>query len=139
MSQTSIGFSPAWTGRVAWDAQLEILRACVDHLTSKEVCDVIDIGKSMLSQALSPHHDKLVDPLWIHQIKAMLARRYDKVSQDLLRKLCEQDVAVTTLVVGEPVSLTPEQENVELKRELARLEGGTAALDRVRSLAKVGR
>lgn len=140
MSQLAITFDPAWAGREAWQAQLEVLRAVVTHLTSKEVLDKIDVAKSTLSEALHERNDKRWAAEWTHVIKAMLARRYDEVSVDLLRKLCDFDLATTTLVVGEPRELTPEEENQILRSELARLgEQGVAALDRVRSKGKAKR
>ncbi len=131
MSQGWLLYSPAVTGREAWLAQLEVIRAAVIHLTPKEVIDEIDIAKSTLSQALSEAADKRWAAEWTHVVKTMLARRHDDVSTDLLRKLCEHDTTVTPFVVDEPRNLTPEQERDGYRSELARMGGdGKAAIDR---------
>ena len=137
MGQLAIAWSPAYAGNEAWQLQLAVLRAAVDHLTPKEVLDVIDVNKSTLSDALHERNEKRWAARWTHIVKAMLSKRYDEVSIDLLQRLCEADLAVTTLVVGEPRPLTVEEERDALRAELARMgTEGNAAIDRVRGKAK---
>lgn len=137
MSQLALVYKADFVGRAAWEAQLEILRSAVVHLTPKEVLYELGIAKSTLSEALASGEkekgEKRIAAEWVHIIKAMLARRYDDVSQDLLRKLCEADMAVTSLEVGEPRGLTPEEERDAYRSELARMgPEGKAAIDRVK-------
>ena len=134
--QCSLVYAPSYSGREAWLAQLEVLRAAVIHLTPKEVIDQLDVSKSTLSQSLHEQADKRWAAEWTHVVKAMLAQRYDEVSIDLLRKLCDMDLTVTTYVVEEPCGMTPEQERDAYRAELARTEGGKAAIARVLAKGK---
>jgi hypothetical protein len=134
--QYSLTYAPSYSGHEAWQAQLEVLRAAVIHLTPKEVIDQLDVSKSTLSQALHEQADKRWAAEWTHIVKAMLAQRYDEVSVDLLRKLCDLDLTVTTYVVEEPHGMTPEQERDAYRAELARIEGGKAAIARVQAKGK---
>lgn len=135
--QLGLVYRPSYAGHEAWQLQLEVIRAAVIHLTPKEVLDQIDVNKSSLSEALHERNDKRVAAEWIHIIKAMLSQRYDDVSQDLLRKLCDLDMTVTPFAVGEPAGMTPEQERDAYRAELARMgEDGKAAIDRVKRKAR---
>lgn len=137
MSQLAISFDAAWAGREAWQSQLDVLRAAVTHLTPKEVLDTIDVAKSTLSEALHERNDKRWAAEWTHVIKAMLAKRYDDVSRDLLRKLCEFDVATTTYEIGESRPMTDAELAVAYRAELARLgDQGKAAIDRIHGKRK---
>lgn len=134
--QLGLVYTPSYSGHEAWQAQLEVLRAAVIHLTPKEVIDQLDVSKSTLSQALHEQADKRWAAEWTHIVKAMLAQRYDEVSIDLLRKLCDRDLAVTVYIVEECRELTPAEEAAALRFEMARLEGGRAALARVAAKGK---
>jgi hypothetical protein len=135
--QLGLVYQPSYSGNEAWLLQLEVLRAAVTHLTPKEVCDQLDISKSQLSQAVNEQADKRVAAEWVHVIKAMLSKRYDDGSQELLRKLCELDMTVTPFAIGEPQAMTPEEERDAYRAELARLgEEGKAAIDRVKRKAR---
>lgn len=152
MGQLALVYDPNYVGRTAWDAQLEILRAAVAHLTPKEVTFALGIAKSTLSEAIrqpaledenggdrrdKEKGDRRVAAEWVHIIKAMLARRFDDVSQDLLRQLCDADMAATPYEIGEPRGLTPEEERDGYRAELARMgEEGKAAIARVQSQGK---
>jgi predicted kinase len=130
--QLGLTYRPSYAGHEAWQLQLEALRSAVTHLVPKEVCDQLDISKSQLSQALHEQADKRMAAEWIHVIKAMLAQRYDDVSQELLRTLCNLDMTVTAFEIGDPKGLTPEQERDAYRAELARLgDEGKAAISRV--------
>jgi hypothetical protein len=92
MAQQTLAFGPAYQGRQAWEAQLELLRAAVGHLVAKEVADQLDTNRSTLSEALSEQRDRRVAAEWVHTIKAMLAARHDDhVAADLLRRICQAD------------------------------------------------
>jgi hypothetical protein len=137
MGQLALTYRPVYAGHEAWQEQLEIIRAAVKHLTPKEVLFELDIAKSTLSEALAEQNSKRWAAEWTHILKAMLAQRFDDVSIELLRKLCEADMTVTPLEVGEPRALTPEQERDLYRAELARLgDAGKAAIARVQSKGK---
>ena len=119
--QTALVYDATYTGHECWQSQLDLLRAAVLHLTPKEVLDKIDVAKSTLSEALHERNDKRWAAEWTHVIKAMLAKRYDdEVAQDLLRRLCEADVSSTPYAISDDQPMTAEEENLILRRELAK-------------------
>jgi hypothetical protein len=67
---------------------------------------------------------------------SQLALTYSPSYARVLRKICEHDMTSTTFVIEEAHGLTPEQERDELRKEMARLVGGKAALSRVDSKGK---
>ncbi len=132
MSQLSLVYRPAHAGGEAWQRQLEVLRAIVEHLGRKEVAFELDVTGSALGDALHERDRKRWAAEWTHVVKAMLAHRYDDASRALLLQLCEADLEVTPLTVGEPRGLTPEELAIAYRRELAALGAdGKAAIDRV--------
>lgn len=120
MSQGSLTFGPAYEGRQAWLAQLELLRAAVNHLVAKEVVDQLDTNRSTLSEAINEQRDRKWAAEWTHVIKAMLkARRDDAVAADLLARICAADMAVTPMVTT--IEMTAEErEDVEAFLEAKR-------------------
>src|SRR5690349_5959486 len=99
MAQQALAFGPAYEGRQAWEAQLELLRAAVNHLVAKEVADQLDTNRSTLSEALNEQRDRRWAGEWTHTVKAMLkARRDDAVAADLLARICASDMATTPSV-----------------------------------------
>jgi len=111
MSQFSLTYGPQYEGKQAWAQQLEVLRSAVAHLVAKDVADQLDINRSTLSDALKADTDRRWAAEWTHTVKAMLAeRRSDVVAADLLRRLCECDVALSSLVVSDPVDMTDDEE-----------------------------
>lgn len=120
MSQASLTFGPAYEGRQAWLAQLELLRAAVNHLVAKEVADQLDTNRSTLSEALNEQRDRRWAGEWIHIVKAMLkARREDAVAADLLARISAADMAVTPLL--KPLEMSDEErEDVECFLETRR-------------------
>lgn len=120
MSQGSLTFGPAYEGRQAWLAQLELLRAAVQHLVAKDVADQLDTNRSTLSEALNEQRDRRWAGEWIHIVKAMLkARRDDAVAADLLARICAADMAVTPSVTT--IEMTDEErEDVEAFLEAKR-------------------
>ena len=101
MSQKALTFGPGYEGRQAWLAQLELLRAAVNHLLAKEVVDQLDTSRSTLSEALNEQRDRKWAAEWTHTVKAMLTERQhdDPVAADLLRRICEADMATAPSVV----------------------------------------
>lgn len=136
MGQLALTYRPEYTGHEAWQLQLDILRAAVTHLTPKEVLFELGIAKSTLSEALGEKNDKRWAAEWTHVIKAMLSQRYDEVSIELLQKLCEADVIVTPLTVGEPRGMTAEEERDAYRSILNQTPEGRAAVDHVQRRGK---
>lgn len=133
MGQLSIAYKPSYAGGEAWQRQLVVLRAAVEHLGRKEVAFEIDVSGSALSDALNERDRKRWAAEWSHVIKAMLDQRADEVSQKLKLQLVEIDAVTASLVVSEPVDLTPEELAAGFERELKALGAdGKAAIDRVR-------
>ena len=93
MSQTTLAFGPAYEGRQAWEAQLELLRAAVSYLVAKDVADQLDANRSTLSEALNEQRDRKWAGEWTHVVKAMLRRKRheDPVAADLLNRICQAD------------------------------------------------
>lgn len=121
MGQMSLTYGPAYEGRQAWEAQLELLRAAVNHLVAKEVADQLDTNRSTLSEALAEQRDRRVAAEWVHTIKAMLAARQhdDQVAADLLRRICQADMAAAPSVTT--IEMTDEErEEVECFLETRR-------------------
>lgn len=137
MGQLALVYEPKHTGGECWKNQLEVLRVAVEHLTRKEVAWQIGVTDQALGDALFERDKKRWAAKWTHIVKAMLAQRYDEVSVDLLRKLCEFDLAATPYEVDEPRELTPEEEAAGYRAELARMgEEGRAAIARVKGKGK---
>lgn len=121
MSQTALAFGPAYEGRQAWEAQLELLRAAVSYLVAKEVCDQLDVGRTSLSEALNEQRDQKWAAEWTHTVKAMLAAKQhdDPVASDLLRRICQADNAAAPSVAT--LEMTDEErEEVECFLETRR-------------------
>lgn len=120
MSQQALTFGPGYEGRQAWLAQLELLRAAVNHLVAKEVVDQLDTNRSTLSEALNEQRDRRWAAEWTHTVKAMLAARHDDpVAADLLRRICQADMAAAPAVTT--IEMTDEErEEVECFLETRR-------------------
>lgn len=135
-AQLSIAYKPSYAGGEAWQRQLLVLRTVVEHLGRKEVAFELDISGSQLSDSLNERDRKRWAAEWTHVVLAMLAMRRDETSRALLRQVAESGMAVTDLVVDEPVELTPEEEVLALRRELLAFDGGKAAVERVKRRAR---
>ena len=110
-AQLSITYKPSYEGGEAWEIQLGVLRKAVEHLTRKEVAWELGVTDQALGDALFERDRKRWAAKWTHIVKAMLAARPgDDVACDLLRRLCDSDVVVTSLVVCEPVEMSDEEE-----------------------------
>ena len=121
MAQTNLAFGPAYEGRQAWEKQLEVLRAAVSYLVAKEVSDQLDTNRSTLSEALNEQRDRKWANEWTHVIKAMLAAKQhdDPVAADLLRRICQADMAAAPSVTT--IEMTDEErEEVECFLETRR-------------------
>ena len=130
--QLSIAYKPSYTGSESWQRQLSVLRTVVEHLGRKEVAYELDVSGSQLSDSLNERDRKRWAAEWTHVVLAMLDAKHDPASRSLLRQVAETGLAATSLVVDEPIEMTPEEEVLALKRELLALEGGKAAIDRLR-------
>lgn len=131
--QLSIVYDPAYVGRETWQRQLLVLRTAVEHIGRKEVAFALDVSGSFLSDAMNERDRKRWAAEWTHIILAMLEGRRDDVSRNLRRQIGEGGVAASSLVVDEPVDLTPEEESAAYRRELLALgEQGKAAVDRIK-------
>lgn len=121
MGQQALTFGPGYEGRQAWLAQLELLRAAVNHLVAKEVADQLDTNRSTLSEALNEQRDRRWAGEWTHTVKAMLAAKQheDPVAADLLRRICQADNAAAPSVAT--LEMTDEErEEVECFLETRR-------------------
>lgn len=132
MAQLSIAYKPSYAGGEAWQRLLEVLRTATEHLGRKEVAYEIDVSGSALSDALNERDRKRWAAEWLMIMLAALSQRTDDVSRSLALQIVEQVAAVAGLVVCEAVALTPEEMVAAYERELKVLDGGKAAIDRVR-------
>jgi hypothetical protein len=131
--QVALSFPAAYVGREAWNRQLDVLRAAVKHLGLKEVAYELDVGGTQLADALNERDRKVWHGHWTHVVKAMLGARRDAMADELLLALVEADVIATPYAITQDVELTPEEENIALRRELGRFgEAGKVAAARVR-------
>lgn len=132
--QLAIAYPADYVGDQAWQRQLEAIRAAVVHLRAKEVAFVLDVGATHLSDALHERDRKVWHGRWTHVIKAMLAAQHgDDVAAEILRQIVDADVAATPFAITDEVTLTPEQEALALRRELAKFgDAGKAAIARAR-------
>lgn len=131
--QLSISYRPSYTGGEAWQRQLIVLRTAVEHLGRKEVAYELDVSGSFLSDAMNERDRKRWAAEWTHVVLAMLCARHDDVSRNLVRQICEALVGATSLLIDEPIDLTPEEEAAALRRELHAMgEAGKVALARVK-------
>src|SRR3990167_10569837 len=132
MGQLEIAYDPKYEGRQSWDRQLDLLRLVVEHLTRKEVAWCLGVTDQALGDALFERDRKRWAAKWTHVVKAMLRRRYDAGSVDLLRRLCESDLELTPYVVDEARELSPVEQAAAYRSELAGLgDEGKAAIARV--------
>jgi hypothetical protein len=136
-SQVYLSFPAAYVGREAWLRQLDALRAAVKHLGPKEVAFELDCGGTQISDALNERDRKVWHAAWTHVVKAMLAAKHDETSQDLLRAIVEADVSATPFAIVDDAPMTPEEENINLRRELLKFgAAGKAASERARRRAR---
>lgn len=131
-TQLALGYPPAYVGGEVWRVRLEALRSAVSHLGLKEVAFVLDVSGSMLLDALNERDRKRWAGEWTDILKAMLVNKRDEIALDLYRQLLELDAAGGPCAIVEAETLTIEDENAALRRELARFgEAGKAAAARV--------
>ena len=110
-AQLSLTYSPAYLGGKIFEQRLDVLRSAVNHLGLKEVSFELDVSGSMLSDALNERDRKRWAAEWVDVLKAMLAKRgSDEIATDILRRLCDLDVAGTPFIVRDEDALTPEDE-----------------------------
>lgn len=132
--QLGLVYAPSYLGREAWQRQLDVIRAAVKHLTAKEVAFELDIGATVLSDALSESQRKVWHAHYTHVLKAMLAARHDDdVAADLLRQIVDLDVVTTSYAITDDIELTPEEEAAAYRRALLKFgDAGKAEVDRIR-------
>jgi hypothetical protein len=136
-AQLSIAYDPSYVGAQSWERHLSVIRTVVEHLGRKEVAYVLDVSGSQLSDAMSERDRKRWAGEWTHKLFAMLEGKRDDVSRGLSRQLAESSLGACSWLVDEPSAMTPEEEAMALRRELAALgESGRAALERVKRRKK---
>lgn len=113
-AQLSLTYRPAHLGGEAWQRQLAVLRAAVEHLGRKEVAFELDVGGSALSDALAERQGsdgrrRRWYAEWTAIVTAMLALRTDETAASLLKQLVECAAENTIFVVDEEIDLTPEE------------------------------
>ena len=123
MLQLPFAYKPGSAGREAWLAMLEILRAAVSHLGPKEVQDELDINKTTMSEALNEQRDRRWAAEWTHVVIAMLDRQHAAASNDLIKRLLDAQVALSTRFIVVDASDEPTQAEIEAaNRVLAKVK-----------------
>ncbi len=112
MLQLPFAYKPGDAGRQAWLAMLETLRAAVNHLGPKDVGDELDVNKSTLSESLNEQRDRRWAAEWTHVVIAMLDRQHTKASDELIRRILDAQVALSTRFVVADASDEPTPEEV---------------------------
>lgn len=79
--------APESAGRETWEVELDALRSAVALLTAKEVCFVLDINPSALSDATAERDRKSWPCKWKHVVCAMLLKRGDEAALDVYRRI----------------------------------------------------
>lgn len=129
-AQLSLVYSPATVGADAWSAQLEAIRAAVNHLGLKDVAYTLDISGSGLSDALNERDRKRWAAQWTHVVLSMLnARRGDEIAQQLKRTIAGAALVAAELELAGDDSISDD----EMKAALA------AIANTRRSKKKAGR
>ncbi len=129
--QLSLVYGAAHVAGETWALELEALRAAVSHLGLKEVCDVLDVNRSGLSDAMNERDRKRWAAEWTHVVIAMLVRRNDEIALDLVKQIVGARAAATPYFVEERVDLTAEELVVAYEREFRKMgDAGKAAIAR---------
>lgn len=111
-AQLAFVYSPAAAGGQSWrgedgqGGELAAIRDAVAHLTAKEVCFELNIGKSALSDAMAERTNEAGQTKrwageWTHVLVAMLMRRGDETSIAIIRKIIASRAIGTPFVVEE--------------------------------------
>lgn len=131
--QLAISFPAEYVGKLAWERQLDAIRAAVKHLGPKEVAFTLDVAATQLHDALNERERKHWYAHWTHVLKAMLVAKRDATADEILRAISDADVETTPFALVDAEPLTAEEESAALRRELAKFgDAGKAAIDRVK-------
>lgn len=123
--QLDLRYRPATIGREAYLAQLEAIRAAVQHLGHKDVAYELDIAGSYLSDALNERDRKRWASEWTLVVLAMLEQRRDGVADEIARRILEPAAALSTYVLEDRVEL----DNAALLHAIGKTPEGKAAIE----------
>lgn len=120
--QLPFAYKPGDAGREAWLTMLEVIRAAVAHLGPKEVEHELDVNKSTLSESLNEQRDRRWAAEWTHVVIAMLDRQHTKASDELIKRILDAQVALSTRFVIADASDEPTpQEIAAAERVIAKV------------------
>lgn len=131
--QLAIAFPADDEARAAWMHAIEIVRRSVMHLGIKEVAFWLDAAHTHVADAIHERERKVWHAHWSLVVLSLLRQRTDDVSRELLRLLADALIATAGLRTVEDEPLSPEEEAIALRRELAKFgDAGKQAIERVR-------
>lgn len=113
MLQLPFAYKPGDAGRESWLAMLEAVRAAVNYLGPKNVTDEIDINKTTLSEALNEQRDRRWAAEWTHVVIAMLDRQHNAAADELIKRLLDAQVALSTRFIVVDASDEPTASEIE--------------------------
>lgn len=124
MHQLDLTYAPAHAGHEGWLVVLEAIRSAVAFLSHKEVCFVLDVSKSTLSEALNERNDKRWAGEWTAKVLRMLTQRGDDESRRLGRAILEAEAAMMPCFVVSDANDEPTPEEIAAaERVLAKVRG----------------
>jgi len=109
--QFSFVFDPKSNGDETWEVERTALRDAIALLSLKEVAFQLDVNRSAISDAIDERKtensngnvtEKRWAARWTHVIRAMLMKRGDKASLDIVERLVDAHTIGTQFIVDDP-------------------------------------